>query len=394
MEEERLLLERCASLSDLELVRNLTLSRADNSAAFADEALREFARRGTSMEACINRVRVHAGETRSGETDIDTALALVTDGVPRRAVASFTHCLGETLVVQREGWGWVLHAYAEDRYEHSYLIDNTASARRALEDFLRLQPWREGAGAGHHLDDWQTLASSEDATHVLTLSDRLTLAGVPHIVRPTLFTAPGDNAAALLVPRRHKAAAAAVINAGQVSVQQLRRQAQAADAAADAAAELAAYDELVKVDGDNHAVHYNRGVLLLEAERHEDAAAAFMEAAICGMNKVKPDLSLDQGSTGGGLLGLAGVGARLVGRAVSPATGPGYPDWFDDVELRLQALLHRLGPRVDVLHSLASMDRFKGDNVAAAERYQQILLLVPGDEVARFQLEYLAAAGD
>ena len=168
----------------------------------------------------------------------------------------------------------------------------------------------------------------------------------------------------------------------------------AADAAADAAAELAAYDELVKVDGDNHAVHYNRGVLLLEAERHEDAAAAFMEAAICGMNKVKPDLSLDQGSTGGGLLGLAGVGARLVGRAVSPATGPGYPDWFDDVELRLQALLHRLGPRVDVLHSLASMDRFKGDNVAAAERYQQILLLVPGDEVARFQLEYLAAAGD
>ena len=71
--------------------------------------------------------------TPSGQTSINSALALVNDEVPRRAVASFTHSLGETLVLQREGWGWVLHFYAEDRYGLSYLIDGTDAARMAVE---------------------------------------------------------------------------------------------------------------------------------------------------------------------------------------------------------------------------------------------------------------------
>ena len=394
MEDERLLQERCESMRDIDLVRNLTLNRADNSAAFVDEALREFERRGTTLESCIDHVTVHAGSRLSGEVDVATALSLVANEVPRRAVASFTHCLGETLILQREGWGWVLHAYTDERYEHSFLVDSTAAARQVLEQILRLQPWRQDAGAGHHLDDWKTLASSEDADHVLALSDGLTAAGVPHIVRPTLFTPPGDGAIALLVPPRHMAAADDVIGAGRASIQQLRQQALTADMAGDSTAELAAYDAMIEVDGGSHAVHYNRGVLLQEAAQHEAAAMAFMEAAARGLAILKPDLSLGRGPAGGGLLGLVGVGARLVGRVISPKPGPGYPDWFDDVELRLQALLDRLGPRADVLHSLASLARFKGDSAAAAEWYHRILMLDPGDEVARFQLDYLAASGD
>ena len=154
------------------------------------------------------------------------------------------------------------------------------------------------------------------------------------------------------------------------------------------------YDELAATDGNNHAVHYNRGVVLLESGRHEEAAAAFMEAAARGLVKLKPDLSLGRGPSGFGLLGLAGVGARLLGRAISSPPGSGFPDWLEDVELRLQSLLDRFGPRSDLLHSLASLARLKGDSAAAVERYHAILALHPDDEVARFQLEYLAVAGD
>jgi hypothetical protein len=394
MDDDRLLRERCESLSDSALVRSLTLDRADNSPAFVEQALREFERRGTTLEACIDRVSLHTGGTRSSETDIDTALALITDDVPRRSVASFTHCLGESLVLQREGWGWVLHAYTGEHYELSYLLHSTAAARLTLERFLHLQSWRESAGVGHHLDNWKTLASSEDAEQVLGLSDRLAAGDVPHIVRPALFTPPDDKAVALLVPPKHKAAAEDVINAGRASIQQLQQRALAADAAGDPAAELAAYDDLIEAEGDSHAVHYNRGVLLLDAARLEEAALAFMEAAARGLARTRPDLSLGQGPTGGGLVGLIGVGARLVGRAVMPRSGPGYPDWFDDVEARLQNLLDHFGPRADLLHSLASLARIKGDGTTAAQRYEQILQLDATDEVARFQLEYLAAAGD
>ena len=102
MEDDRLLRERCQSLSETNLVRGLTLERADNSAAFVDEALRELERRATTLDACIDRVELRAGP-RSGQTSINSALALVNDEVPRRAVASFTHSLGETLVLQRIG---------------------------------------------------------------------------------------------------------------------------------------------------------------------------------------------------------------------------------------------------------------------------------------------------
>ena len=393
MEDDRLLRERCQSLSETNLVRSLTLERADNSAAFVDEALRELERRATTLDACIDRVELRAGP-RSGQTSINSALALVNDEVPRRAVASFTHSLGETLVLQREGWGWVLHFYAEDRYGLSYLIDSTDVARMVVERFLRLQPWREEAGEGHQLDDWKTLTASDDAERILALSDRLAAAGVPHAVRPPLFTPAGDDSVALLVPRRRRAQAIAVAGLGQAPVRQLHHRAEACDEAGDLAGELVAYDELAATDGDNHAVHYNRGVVLLELGRHEEAAAAFMEAAACGLVRLKPDLSLGRGPSGGGLLGLVGVGARLLGRAVSSSPGAGFPNWFDDVEQRLQSLLDRFGPRSDLLHSLASLARVKGDTAAAVERYHAILALDPNDEVAGFQLQYLAAAGD
>lgn len=394
MEDPERLRERCEAMSDAELVRNLTLSRTDNSAAFADEARAELERRDTNLDVWIDRVTVQAGPQPAGTTDIATAVAALRDSVPRRAVATFTHCLDETLVLQREGWGWVLHAYVDERYDQSWLVDSTATAHTLLERFLRLQPWRNEAGASHNLDDWKPLAADDEAETILTLSDQLHAAGITHIVRPALFTPPGDNAVALLIPRDQRRAAEAVLSAGQASASHLRRQAEAALAADDRLAELAAYDELVQVDGDNHAAHYNRGVVLLEASRPEDAAAAFMEAAARGLAQVKPDLSMRGGPTSGGVLGLVGVGARLLGRAMHTDAGAGYPDWFDDVELRLLALLDSLGPRADLLHSLASLARIKGDSAAAMERYHQLLGLNPDDEVAAFQLQYLAAAGD
>ncbi len=395
MEDLQLLRERCEGMSEADLVRSLTLESTDNSETFRLEAQRELAQRGTTVAAWIDRVKVRAGSANEGEIGIDDALALVDDKVPRRAIASFTHCLGETLVLQREGWGWVLHHYAEERYGRSYLIESTATARRVLQRFVSLESWLDEAGQDHHLDDWKTFTDDEEADSILALSDRLTAAGVPHIVRPALFTPPEDKKIVLLVPHDRMAEATQVTGTGQASVRQVQRQAQDCDQARDQIGELAAYDELTTTDGDNHAVHYNRGVLLLELGRHEEAAAAFMEATARGLAKVRPDLTLGRGPTGVGILGLVGVGARILGRAIRhSAPGPAYPDWFDDVELRLQAMLDHFGNRPDLLHSLASLALVKGDSATAIDRYQVILAFNPNDEVARFQLEYLAAAHD
>jgi tetratricopeptide (TPR) repeat protein len=389
-----LLCLRCEAMSKADLVHGLTLGVGDNSAAFADEAHRELERRGTSLDACVNQVMVQAGASQEGLSSIDNAIALVTDEVPRRAVASFTHYLGEILILQREGWGWIFHHYASQRYNLSFLVDDTESARAMLERFLRLQPWQEQAGTGQHLDDWKSLTAGADADAVLGLSDRLATAGVPHVVRPTLFTPPGDDSVALLVPRSHEAEAIGVAGTGQEAVRRLHRQAREAAESGDSARELAVYEDLRHTDSDNHAVHYNRGALLVELSRLDEAATSFMDAAAKGLAKVQPELSMARGSAAGGSLGLVGIGARLLGRSASAPSAPAVPDWFMDVELQLLAMLDHFGERRDLLHSLASLARIKGETTLAIERYQRILALQPGDEVARFQLQYLAAAGD
>lgn len=389
-----LLRQRCEALGELDLVRAVTLEREQNSAEFADEATAELERRGTSLTALIDRVRVRAGAAAESDTTIDAALALVHSDVPRGSVASFSNCLGPSVILQREGWGWVLHEYDDDSYLGSYLVHDTDSARALMEAFLRLQPWRDDAGKEQHLDNWKTVEASPDADTVQSLSDHLAAAGVTHIVRPTLFTPEGDASVALLVPSSQRKAAEDVIGRGQAAAQRLRQRLRELDKAGDLTAELMAYDELLEIDGDSHAAHYNRGAVLQELGRREEAAAAFMEAAALGLATHRPDLSLGKGPTAGGVLGLFGVAVRLAGRSMGTAARPSWPDWFEDVDLRLQHLLGELGPRADMLHSLASLARVRGETEVAVTHYRSILQLQPGDEVARFQLQYLAAAGD
>jgi tetratricopeptide (TPR) repeat protein len=381
-------------MEEADLVRNLTVERASNSSDFVDEAHRELERRGARLHDCIDRVSVRAGGAASGAMTIDQALAMVHDDVPRRSVAAFTNYLDATLVLQREGWGWVLHAYEDERYDGSWLADDTPTARQHVGAFLRLQPWMAAAGERHHLDNWKTLDSRADEAAMVQLSDRLSAAGVMHVVRPTLFAPAGDDSIALLVPRSERRRAEQVLREGDAAAATLRRAAEAQEAGGDRTAELAVYDELVEVDGESPAVHYNRGAVLLELDRPQEAATAFMEAAALGLSRQTPDLSMGRGSTAGSVLGLAGIFVRLAGRAAGSQPPPGWPEWFEDVDLQLAALLERLGPRADLLHSRASLARVRGDTTQALACYEQILRLDPDDQVARFQVQYLAAAGD
>lgn len=383
--------EHCTGLTDAGLVRALVVDRAGNAAAFLDEAERELARRGLTVAAIVDRIRVRSGGDREAVVSIAAAVAMIDDAVPRRALAAFTHCLDETLWLQREGWGWVAHHYAGDAYGLSYLLADTAAARAVLERFLRLQAWRDAAGDGHHLDDWKTLVADADGGAVLALADRLAAGGVPHVVRAPLLAGEGAAAAvALLVPPDRLAEAVEVAGTGRVPVRRLRHQARQADAAGDRHAELAAYEQLCQADAGNPAVHYNHGVVLLELDRPEAAAAAFMRCAALGLERLGPGLS-PSGSRGGpgGFLGIA---AKLVGRAVGSPSRPAYPDFLDDARLRLEGLLERLGARTDLLHTVASIARVQGDLDAAAARYRQVLQLEPADEVARVQLDDLSAA--
>ena len=397
MEDRHAIREHCAGLDDAGLVRALTVDRETNSAALIDEAGRELDRRGLTVEAVVDRVSVRLGRDRETTVTVAEAAALVNDEVPRGAVAAFTDCLGDTLLLQREAWGWVAHNYEEESYGLSYLVEGTEPARALLQTFLALRDWRDQAGEGHHLDDWETVVRSEEAEDVRALADRLAEAGIPHVLRGPPFTPEGDPTTSLLVPPERRDEAMEATGTGRRSVRRLHRLARERDEAGDRPGELAVYDELTETDAGNAAVHYNRGAVLLELGRVEEAAAAFLRCAGRGVERMEANLAPGGGGGVGGVGGGGGVGgavARLMGRLAGSGGRPHLPDYLVDTELQLLALEERRPPRKDLLHGLASLSRMKGDAETAARRYRQVLELDPEDEVARWQLGYLRAAAD
>ncbi len=393
MEDRHAIREHCAGLDDAGLVRALTVDRETNSAALIDEAGRELDRRGLTVEAVVDRVSVRLGRDRETTVTVAEAAALVNDEVPRGAVAAFTDCLGDTLLLQREAWGWVAHNYEEESYGLSYLVEGTEPARALLQTFLALRDWRDQAGEGHHLDDWETVVRSEEADDVRALADRLAEAGIPHVLRGPPFTPEGDPTTSLLVPPERRDEAMEATGTGRRSVRRLHRLARERDEAGDRPGELAVYDELAETDAGNPAVHYNRAAVLLELGRAEEAAEAFLRCAGRGVERMEANLSPGGGGVGGGG-GLGGAVARTMGRLAGSGGRPHLPDYLVDTELQLLALEERLPPRKDLLHGLANLLRMKGDAEGAARRYGQVLELDPEDEVARWQLGYLRAAAD
>ena len=393
MQERQAIREHCASLDDAALVRALTVDRETNSAALIDEAGRELDRRGLTVEAVMDRVSVRLGRDRETTVSAAEAAALVNDEVPRGAVAAFTHALGEILILQREAWGWVAHHYEGESYGLSYLLDETDAAVALLEAFLGLRDWRALGGEGHHLDEWEIVVRSEEADDVRALADRLAEAGIPHVLRGPPFTPEGDPTTSLLVPPERRQEAMETTGTGRRSVRRLHRLARERDEAGDLNGELAVYEELAEVDAGNPAVHYNRGAVLLELGRTEEAAAAFLRCAGRGIERMEARLAPGGGGVGGGG-GLGGAVARTLGRLGSGAGQPHVPDFLIDAEMQLLALEERLPQRKELLHGLASLARVKGDAEAAARRYHQVLELDPEDEVARFQLGYLRASAD
>jgi len=391
-ERERLQVQ-CAEANDIDLVRILTIDRTHAVAALVDEAARELERRGLTVEGFLDRVQVRVGAEDEALVTIEQARSVIGADVPVHAVAAISHALGETMVLQREGWGWVFHHYDEDTYGESYLIEDEARASQTLDAFMRLQPWQPLAGDAHHLDNWETVVRTEEAQLVVDAAQKLTAAGVMHIVRSPLFTGEGDRHVALLVPQDDQDLAEETLGISHQSLRQLRQQASKLAEGEDRTAELAVYEQLARIDAGNGAVHYNHGVVLLELDRHEEAVACFLEAAAPTLGALPSRPETPRGRVGpGGIFAVLGVLTRHLGGPPSSHT-PG-PDYLEDIELRLQQLHGRFGDRIDLLHTMAGLARWRDDVTTARDLYERILRLNAADEVARFQLGYLAASMD
>ena len=395
MEQDRIR-ERLEAMSDRELLLAATLRRAENSPRFHEEALRHLERRGIDLEELTGRARVRVDDGEAQTLPADRAVELLGHAEPWQTL-SFASCIGDSLLVQREPRQWWCHFYEGDTYRGSFRRGDAGGVAGVLGPFLSLEPWEGEAGELHRLDDWRLLIDSDAVDFIESIALDLGEAGIPHTVRTPLFAGGGggkdveeeeEEVYAVLVPRQHFGEACDAIEEVEETVVDLYAEAEELAARGNLAAELEVYDQLVETDPENHAVFYNRGQILLELGRREEAAAALIEAVSLGMQQVDKSLQPEERGAAG-IGGLAGLLAFLLRREVAAPSAPGYPDFIDDSEMLLERLLERLPDSVEILHCLASIARLKNRREAAEACYRRVLEIDPDDKVAWFNLGYM-----
>ena len=391
MEQDRIR-ERCEAMSDRELLLAATLGRGENSPRFRDEALRHLERRGIDLDELTGRARVRVDDGEAQTLPAARAVELLGHAEPWQTL-SFVSCVGDSLLVQREPRQWWCHFYDGDTYRGSFRCERGEEVAGVLRPFLNLEPWDGGAGELQRLDDWSLLIDSDAVDFIESIALDLDDAGIPHTVRTPLL-AGGDGEEedgevyAVLVPRPHFGEAIDAIDEVEETIVDLYEEAEELAARGNLSAELEVYDQLVETDPENHAVFYNRGHILLELGRWEEAAAALIEAVSLGMQRVDKSLQPEERGAAG-IGGLAGLLAFLLRREVAVPSGPGYPDFIDDSEMLLERLLQRLPESVEILHCLAAIARLKNRREAAEAHYRRVLEIDPEDKVAWFNLGYM-----
>jgi tetratricopeptide (TPR) repeat protein len=388
-----LIKQRCQSMEVAEIVRALTVELDESSLQFREVAQSELAARGVEMSIFIDTVTVALNEAAAEELTVDLAVALVDGDLQSWDALLCTSCLGDTLVVQKEQGSWVLHVYEAERYEHSHFATDPSAVKELLKRFLRLTSWQELAGEAHHLDNWKLLLASDARETIDSVVADLVRVSIPCTVQTPLFSGDGDGYLQILVPKEHLEIASDIVDETEESLYEIYERVEAADAAGDRKLELELYDLLAEEDPENAAVFYNRGHVLMELTRFEEAAEALAEAVSIGLKTVERLTDPMGGS--GGLGGIFGLVAILFRKLTKPppekagASAVRYPDYLDDTEILLQQLEPRLPNHIKTQHCLAAIARMKNNAAVAEAHYRRILELNPDDQVAYFNLGYL-----
>ena len=385
---------QCEAMTNRDLVRALTADRGKYAPPFQRAVHSELERREIALDQFVDFAWVGRPQGNRQRCDILEALEVLEEEMPLWRLYLFGNCLDDALILQRERFQWAIHLYVEEEYRNSHFVATRDRLRQLLERFLRLESWTDLAGAGENLDDWEVFEHSPSREQIDQLATELNEGGIPNTVKTPTISNDEEEAFTLLVPADRLDEADRVVTNYEDELNTLYEQAMAMAAGADPRVELEVYEQLVEAAPSAPVVFYNRGNLLLEQGRHEEAAASLIEAVSLGMQEVQARFQPGAGQAGGG--GLLGVLVTLFKKSfIDDDKGPpSYPDYIDDTEMQLQSLLQLLPRNTKIIHCLASICRLRHDAEAAAAHYERILTADPEDRIARFYLDYLRATGN
>lgn len=376
-------IQQCAVMSDRELVRTLTIDRENFQGNFLVIAESEREKRALSIETFIDDVHLAQNDEDGEPCTIEQALAIVDSDIPLWSILTFTNCLENSWVIQREFRQWLVHHYVEDGYATSFFFDTTEQLKSTLRRFLSLELWT--VDVSHDLNTWKPIFQSRSPAFLNKIISEL--GDILHTVKTPLFSQDQKGQLVLLVHPEYEKQAQEIVATNRTKIEQLYDRAEHLAETENPEQELRIYDILSELVPDNLAVHYNRGNILIELDRLDEAAESLIEAIVLGLPEIvdKIDLKPRRGSSAGSVNPLL----NLLALSQENKESLHYPDYIDDVEILLQHIREQRPENTRILHGLAIIAEQKNDIAVAGQHYRDILAIDPQNKAAQTHLAYL-----
>lgn len=369
MSDEKQTITDCARISDEELVRVLTLDKADYTEGSLQLVTREMAKRKLDLEQFINQVKMTSDAAVEPEIcTIDAALAALKPELSHWAGWRFQNCLRETIDIQTEVAFWTIHFFTGEGYWQSFVIKNFKDVEAFVARFLRLSGKSYMVDFQYHLDECEIFIESFSFGYIEKLSKLLGEADIPHTVKggersffnPISGWKHEADSGHVLIPSEYKDAANEVLAGIANRIQALHEEIAALEENNASDAELLEpYNQLAQLVESDPAISCHRGVLLFALDRNEEAAQAFFEAAHDCMGS-QENLSKAE-----------------------------FEEYWQTTESHLERLAVAMPENLGILHCLASMAMFDKNDDKAKARYDKILAVAPADSIAHLNLGYL-----
>ena len=197
-----------AAYHDEDLVRALTLERANYQAPYLASVAAELARRNVDPQAFIDQVEVRYHADAPTTCTIAQALAKASQELPLWHLLAFTHYFGDTLVVQRELRSYLVNIYRGEEYAFSFFVAEGQSLQDLLRRFLTLADWDHLAGTTYQLDSWHPLLRTRSPRYMQKIATALADEGLPFTVQTPALNRDPRGQLTLLIPSRDPAASA------------------------------------------------------------------------------------------------------------------------------------------------------------------------------------------
>ena len=378
------IIQQCAVMSDRELVRTLTIDRENFQKTFLVIAESEREKRALSIENFIDDVYLAQNDEEGESCTINQALAKVHSDIPLWSILTITNCMEDAWVIQREFSQWLVHHYVEEGYTTSFFFDTTEQLKSTLRRFLSLKFW--SVDISYDLNTWKPIFQSRSPAFLNKIISEL--GDISHTVKTPLFSQDQKGQLVLLVHPEFEKQAQEIVDNNHTKIEQLYDRAEYLAKTKNSEQELKIYDILSELVPDNLAVHYNRGNVLIELERLDEATESLIEAIVLGLPEImdKVDLKPRRGS---GVSGNVNPLLNLMALSRENNESLHYPDYIDDVEILLQRIREQRPENTRILHGLAIIAEQKNDISAACQHYRDMLAIDPQNKVAQTHLAYL-----